>query len=119
MVAGGDLARVAKGAGIVAKALLQAEGPVAARQALQWKQHGSGLASSLKNVRGYALFSVDLCHQASRIAAAERSLYCIVCYCYSRTPFRNSPSHAGPDSSHAGADSRCKNDTKLHSTAVH
>lgn len=74
MVAGGDLARVAKGAGIVVKALLQAEGPVAARQARQWKQHGSGLASSLKNVRGCAMLALDLCHQTNRIEAAERSL---------------------------------------------
>ncbi|CAM9105965.1 unnamed protein product [Ectocarpus fasciculatus] len=59
MVAGGDLARVAKGAGIVAKALLQAEGPVAARQALQWKQHGSGLASSLKNAVALAVSSAQ------------------------------------------------------------
>ncbi|CAB1101059.1 unnamed protein product [Ectocarpus sp. CCAP 1310/34] len=59
MVAGGDLARVAKGAGIVAKALLQAEGAVAARQARQWKQHGSGLASSLKNAAALAVSSAQ------------------------------------------------------------
>ncbi|CAN0240977.1 unnamed protein product, partial [Ectocarpus sp. 13 AM-2016] len=59
MVAGGDLARIAKGAGIVAKALLQAEGPVAARQARQWKQHGSGLASSLKNAAALAVSSAQ------------------------------------------------------------
>ncbi|CAN0381118.1 unnamed protein product, partial [Ectocarpus sp. 8 AP-2014] len=59
MVAGGDLARVAKGAGIVAKALLQAEGPVVARRAHQWKQHGSGLASSLKNAAALAVSSAQ------------------------------------------------------------
>ncbi|CAN0532468.1 unnamed protein product, partial [Ectocarpus sp. 12 AP-2014] len=47
------------GAGIVAKALLQAEGPVAARQARQWKQHGSGLASSLKNAAALAVSSAQ------------------------------------------------------------
>lgn len=50
MVGGGDLARVAKGAGKVARAFLQVEGPVVARQALRLKEHGGGLAYSLKNV---------------------------------------------------------------------
>lgn len=50
MVGGGDFSRVAKGAGKVVKALLQAEGPGVARQALRLKEHGGGLASSLKNV---------------------------------------------------------------------
>lgn len=50
MVGGGDLARVAKGAGKVAKAFLRVEGPVVASQALRLKDHGGGLAHSLKNV---------------------------------------------------------------------
>lgn len=50
MVRGGDFARVAKGAGKVAKALLQVEGPAVAQQALRLKEHGGGMATSLKNV---------------------------------------------------------------------
>lgn len=55
MVGGGDLARVAKGAGKVARAFLQVEGPVVARQALRLKDHGGGLAYSLKNVGAHYL----------------------------------------------------------------
>lgn len=50
MVGGKDFARVAQGAGKVAKAFLKAEGPVVARQAQRLQEHGGGLASSLKNV---------------------------------------------------------------------
>lgn len=51
MVGGGDLARVAKGAAKVARALLDNEGPAAGRQVLRLKEHGVGLTSSLRNVR--------------------------------------------------------------------
>lgn len=50
MVGGGDLARVAKGAAKVVKALLDKEGPSAGRQVLRLKEHGVGLTSSLRNV---------------------------------------------------------------------
>ena len=50
MAGGGDLARVAKGAAKVAKALLDNEGPAAGRQVLRLKEHGVGLTSSLRNV---------------------------------------------------------------------
>lgn len=50
MVGGKDLARVAKGAAKVARALLDNEGPAAGRQVLRLKEHSVGLTSSLTNV---------------------------------------------------------------------
>ena len=46
----GDLARVAKGAGKVAQALLDAEAPAVAQRLLRIREHGMGLAYSLKDV---------------------------------------------------------------------
>lgn len=67
------MARVAKGAGKVARAFLQVEGPVVARQALRLKDHGGGLAYSLKNVGShYLLFAYFPRSRVSkqRVAAA-------------------------------------------------
>lgn len=60
MLGGKDFARVAQGAGKVAKALLQVEGPVVARQALRLQEHGGGLAYSLKNVGTVCICTVHL-----------------------------------------------------------
>ncbi|CAM9444311.1 unnamed protein product, partial [Laminaria digitata] len=57
MVGGGDLARVAKGAAKVARALLDNEGPAAGRQVLRLKEHGVGLTSSLRNAVSLAVAS--------------------------------------------------------------
>lgn len=46
----GDFVRVAKGAAKVAQAFLNAEGPVAAQQALRLREHGVGLSYSLRDV---------------------------------------------------------------------
>ncbi len=67
MIGGKDFARVAQGAGKVAKALLQAEGPVVARQAQRLQEHGGGLASSLKNVGTPQQHSSSHLHLADEI----------------------------------------------------
>lgn len=69
MVGGGDLARVAKGAGKVAKALLQVEGPAVARQALRLKEHGGGLASSLKNVSALVWVGTRICRSSGVVVS--------------------------------------------------
>lgn len=46
----GDLARVVKGAGKVAQALLDAEAPAVAQRLLRLREHGQGLTCSLKDV---------------------------------------------------------------------
>lgn len=74
MVGGGDLARVAKGAAKVARALLDNEGPAAGRQVLRLKEHSVGLASSLTNVGP----SLD-CGCAAMVLDSEVSCRCMYC----------------------------------------
>lgn len=74
MVGGRDLARVAKGAAKVARALLDNEGPAAGRQVLRLKEHGVGLTSSLTNV-GHSL----ACGHATTLL--DKEVFCRCVYC--------------------------------------
>lgn len=67
-----DIARVAKGLGLVAQELLEKEGPVVAERCLKLRQHGVGLSTSIKDV-SEALFVRALSVQSSVVLACSVS----------------------------------------------